>query len=92
MPHNVALDSRRRFLSHAPAILASVAGLRAQSSQPNILFAIADDLSWRGAFPTRGNALQLPALTRVEQEGVTFTNSYCASPSCTPWRSPAASR
>jgi uncharacterized sulfatase len=87
MSSNAPSDSRRRFLAQAPALLASVTGLRAQDSRPNILFAIADDLSWRGAFPTRGNALQLSALTRIEQEGVTFTNSYCASPSCTPSRS-----
>lgn len=87
MTSHLPLPSRRHFLSRAPAILSSVAGLSAQTSRPNILFAIADDLSWPGAFATRGNALRMPALRRVEQEGVTFSHSFCASPSCTPSRS-----
>lgn len=72
---------RRRFLQQlAP-------GLLAQSSRPNILFAIADDRSWPGAFATRNNALRLPAIDRVERQGLRFNNSFCASPSCTPSRS-----
>jgi uncharacterized sulfatase len=80
-------ETRRRFLSRAPAVVASVAGARAQNSRPNILFAIADDSSWPGAIPLRGNALRTPAIDRVEREGVRFNNSFCAAPSCTPSRS-----
>jgi uncharacterized sulfatase len=79
--------TRRQLFSRAPAVVASVAGLRAQPSRPNILFAIADDFSWPGAFPTRGNALRTPAFDRVGGEGVAFTHSFCAAPSCTPSRS-----
>lgn len=74
------LHSRRAFL-------ATASSLRAQPSRPNILFAIADDQSWRGAFPTRNNALQLPAADRLAREGLSFTHSFCASPSCSPSRS-----
>ncbi len=82
------MPTRRKFLSQiSPALLSSVTGLRAQNSRPNILFAIADDRSWPGAFETRNNALQLPAINRVEGQGVRFTQSYCGSPSCTPSRS-----
>lgn len=81
------LTTRRGFLSKAPAILGAVAGARAQSSRPNILFAIADDQSWSGAFRMRGKTLSIPANDRVGAEGVRFTNSFCASPSCTPSRS-----
>ena len=59
----------------------------AQSSRPNILFAIADDRSWPGAFAARNNALRLPANDQVERQGVRFNHSFCASPSCTPSRS-----
>jgi len=77
------MTTRRQFLGQ----IAATTGLHAQSSRPNILFAIADDRSWPGAFSTRNNALKLPAVERVEREGVRFENSFCASPSCTPSRS-----
>lgn len=58
-----------------------------QPQRPNVLFAIADDASWRGAFDCRPGVLRTPAMDRVGSEGVRFTNSYCGSPSCTPSRS-----
>jgi len=75
------MKTRRQFLATLPAIAAQA------TSRPNILFAIADDRSWPGAIVTRNNMLRLPAVERVEREGVSFNNSYCASPSCTPSRS-----
>ncbi|MBK5291165.1 MAG: sulfatase [Acidobacteriia bacterium] len=80
-------STRRGFLSKAPAILGAVAGVRAQNSRPNILFAIADDQSWSGALRLGGKTLRTPASDRVGNEGVQFTNSFCAAPSCTPSRS-----
>lgn len=77
------MKSRRSFLAQ----VAATAGLKAQASRPHILFAIADDRSWPGAFATRNGVLRTPAIDRVEREGVRFTNSFCASPSCTPSRS-----
>ena len=55
--------------------------------RPNILLVIADDQSWRdcGAYGSR--AVSTPAFDRIGREGVRFTNSFCASPSCTPSRS-----
>ena len=81
--------TRRSLITGAPAFVASVAGVRAQtSSRPNILFAIADDRSWDGAFRYGGKSvLNTPAIDRVMAEGVTFEHSFCASPSCTPSRS-----
>ncbi len=76
-------QTRRTFLKG----LSACAGLRAQPSRPNILFAIADDLSWPGAFAARNGVLRTPAMDRLATEGVRFTNSFCASPSCTPSRS-----
>jgi len=89
---SLAVTTRRRdiLFRQAPAFLTSVAGLRAQTNtRPNILFAIADDMSWPGAFPIRtgSNALRTPALDRVAKEGLRFDQSYCAAPSCTPSRS-----
>lgn len=79
--------SRRRLMACAPGILGYAAARQIRSSRPNILFAIADDRSWDGAFRYRGSALRMPAIERVEREGLKFTHSFCAAPSCTPSRS-----
>lgn len=84
--------TRRNFLG---ASVAGVSALAAGCSRnqkdapkvPNILFVIADDWSYphAGAYGDRG--VKTPAFDRVAREGVLFTNSFCASPSCTPSRS-----
>ena len=68
--------SRRDILAGAAGGLASACRL---SSRPNILLAVADDQSW---LPEK-----TPVFSRIAREGVQFTNSFCASPSCTPSRS-----
>ncbi|MSU23443.1 MAG: hypothetical protein EXS32_06410 [Opitutus sp.] len=55
--------------------------------QPNILFAISDDQSWLHTSISGDRNVQTPAFDRVAREGVLFTHSFCASPSCTPSRS-----
>jgi len=81
------LQTRRDFLLVAPAVMGACARARRRDSRPNILFAIADDQSWPGAVSPGEGALRTPALDRVAREGVVFTHSFCASPSCTPSRS-----
>ncbi len=65
---------------------AACATARASEAPPNILFAIADDLSWRhlGAYGCR--AVSTPAFDRVAREGVLFRNAFCAAPQCSPDR------
>ena len=55
-------------------------------ARPNILFAIADDWSFphAGAYGDKG--VKTPTFDRLAREGVLFTHSFCASPSCTPSR------
>jgi N-sulfoglucosamine sulfohydrolase len=82
--------TRRDLLSGALAPLAlGACGSRRSSSskRPNILFALADDQSWPHAGAYRDKAARTPAFDRIAGEGVLFTNSFCASPSCTPSRS-----
>jgi uncharacterized sulfatase len=55
--------------------------------RPNILFVVADDQSWRGTSASGSRAVSTPVFDRIAREGVRFTNSFCASPSCTPSRS-----
>ncbi|MCC6262567.1 MAG: sulfatase [Bryobacterales bacterium] len=72
----------------ASAFAAGCSGNRQEAPKsPNILFVIADDWSYphAGAYGDKG--VRTPAFDRVAREGVLFTNSFCASPSCTPSRS-----
>lgn len=78
--------SRREFALGAACAPASLQGQA--KKRPNILFATADDRSWNGAFRYRGaNTLRIPAIDRVEREGLAFEHSFCAAPSCTASRS-----
>lgn len=54
--------------------------------RPNILFVIMDDWSWPHAGAYGDKIVKTPAFDRLAREGVLFTNTYCASPSCTPSR------
>jgi uncharacterized sulfatase len=80
--------SRRSLLRAAPAaaLTACSPGPR-RDSRPNILFAIADDMSYPHAGAYGDAIVRTPGFDRVAREGVLFTRSYCAAPSCTPSRS-----
>ena len=79
--------SRRSLL--AGAALASLAcrSGRNAPSRPNILFAFADDQSWPHTGADGDTIVKTPAFDRVAREGVRFTRSWSACPSCTPSRS-----
>jgi uncharacterized sulfatase len=81
-----ATASRRRLLAAAPAILTACVRPR-PATRPNILFAIADDQSFPHAGAYGDTLARTPAFDRIAREGVLFTRSFCASPSCTPSRS-----
>src|SRR5436190_22469695 len=68
----------------APIALAAGGCSTAKRSRPNILLVVADDQSWIDA---GAKHLATPAFDRIAREGARFTNSFCASPSCTPSRS-----
>ncbi|MCZ6473029.1 MAG: gamma-glutamyltransferase, partial [SAR324 cluster bacterium] len=59
----------------------------AAARRPNILFAISDDQSFPHAGVYGDPNVSTPAFDRVAREGVLFTHSYTAAPSCTPSRS-----
>jgi len=58
-----------------------------ESGKPNILFAIADDASWKhfGAYGCQWIAT--PALDRIAREGILFTRAYTPNAKCAPSRS-----
>ena len=55
--------------------------------RPNILFAFADDQSWLHTSAFGDKIVKTPAFDKVANEGVLFTHSFSACPSCTPSRS-----
>jgi len=50
--------------------------------RPNILFAIADDMSWVHNSFSGYKAVQTPAIDYLAQNGAWFNNAYCSAPSC----------
>ena len=67
--------------------LAAAAGCGRANRRPNILFAISDDQSYPHASVLGDPVVRTPAFDRIAREGVLFTQSYTACPSCTPSRS-----
>jgi len=66
-----------------------------QAAPPNILFLLADDLAWSGTgvamhpeLPetSRNGFVDTPALARLAEEGVRFSDAYSPAPICTPTR------
>ena len=73
--------SRRTFLAQS-----SSAAFAQPAARPNILFCIADDWSHGHAGAYGDRCVSTPTFDRVAKEGVLFTHSFCAAPSCTPSR------
>jgi arylsulfatase A-like enzyme len=71
---------RRSFFATALGALAQPA------KRPNILFAIADDWSYRHASHFGVPWLKTPNIDRIAREGVTFTNCFTSNPKCSPCR------
>ncbi|MBI5282195.1 MAG: sulfatase [Candidatus Solibacter usitatus] len=85
---SAALTRRQALQSSLGPLVLGAAGCgRRPPTRPNILFAIADDMSWAHAGAYGDRLARTPVFDRVAGEGVLFRNSFCASPSCTPSRS-----
>ena len=63
--------------------------LKAQeiTKRPNILFAIADDASWKYFEAYGGKWIKTPAFNRVAKNGILFSNCYTPNAKCAPSRS-----
>jgi uncharacterized sulfatase len=77
-----------KYLLVAAALLCTAtACAEVQQARPNILFIISDDQSWPHASIYGDPVVQTPAIDRIAEEGVLFTHSFTATPSCTGSRS-----
>jgi arylsulfatase A len=61
------------------------ATVRAQPRSPNVIVILCDDLGY-GDLGCYGSNIATPNLDRMAQEGMRFTQSYSASPVCSPSR------
>ncbi len=82
--------SRRQLLTAAAgsAAFSACSGQRtAKDSRPNVLLVIADDQSHAHTSMNGSRVVSTPNFDRIAREGVWFTHSFTACPSCTPSRS-----
>jgi len=58
-----------------------------QTSQPNIIFILADDLGYSDVgYMGKKAGVNTPNIDRLAKNGIVFTNAYAASPVCSPTR------
>src|SRR5499425_630705 len=84
--------SRRRFVQTTAASSLAFAGIgcgrhaRAQSTKPNIVFILADDLGYADVSCYGQRDYTTPNIDRLAAEGLKFTQAYSNSPDCSATR------
>jgi arylsulfatase len=76
---------RRSFLKTAAGALCAGLSANAQSSRPNIVFILADDMGF-GDLGCYGSSIPTPNLDGVAADGIRFNYFYSASAVCSPSR------
>ncbi len=61
-------------------------GCASESSQPNIIYILADDLGYRELGSYGQEIIQTPRLDQLAEQGMRFTQHYSGSPVCAPSR------
>jgi uncharacterized sulfatase len=61
-------------------------GANPRSSQPNVVFILADDLGWKQTSAYGSNYYRTPNIDKLASEGIRFTNAYSAAAICSPTR------
>lgn len=67
-------------------LAASSLTVLAQGSQPNIVFFLADDVTYNVLGCYGGQDAQTPNIDKLADEGMRFTRAYCAIATCAPFR------
>lgn len=80
--------SRRQFLAATIAAsgIVSSRSYAQESSKPNFVFILADDLGWTDLACYGSSFYDTPNLDRLAASGMRFTNAYAACPVCSPTR------
>lgn len=58
----------------------------AETSKPNIVFILIDDLGWMDLACQGNKLVETPNIDRFAKEGIRFTDAYAAAPVCSPTR------
>jgi len=74
----------KRILHLLAASLLATTGRAAD--RPNILIAIADDMSWAHTSAAGCKGVRTPNIERLAKSGVMFRNGFCGAPGCSPSR------
>ena len=81
-----------RHNTHFPKLILAITSLCvaimpvSAAQKPNILFCLADDMSWLHTSIDGDPAIKTPNFDKLAKAGVRFQHAYCSSPSCTPSR------
>ncbi|HEY2412341.1 MAG TPA: sulfatase [Pirellulaceae bacterium] len=75
----------RRFLFFVLGLCLSVSAL-AQSTRPNIVFVLVDDMGYADLGCMGAKDIKTPNIDRLAKEGLKFTDFYANAPVCTPTR------
>ena len=67
-------------------LLASTAGLLAESRKPNIILIFVDDLGWKDTACYGNDFFETPHIDQLANDGVRFTDFYAAGAVCSPTR------
>lgn len=81
------LSNLRSFVLVVSSILIfSCQSQRETEQPPNIVFIIADDVSWSDIGPYGNNNIKTPQLNGLAKDGMLFTEAYLTTSSCSPSR------
>jgi arylsulfatase A-like enzyme len=75
-----------RILSAAALLLSLCYFSDAQTSRPNIVVIVADDMGYADTGPYGGKDIPTPSLDALARDGVRFTDAYVSGPYCSPTR------
>src|SRR4051794_4186318 len=65
----------------------SLTTMPAFAKPPHLLLFIADDFSWHDSTPYGATDVRTPNIQHLADQGLTFTQAFAPSPTCTPSRS-----
>lgn len=80
------LSKKPFFYSLLIALSCAYACAAADLKRPNILLAIADDVSWQDFGCYGSTFVETPTFDSLAEAGVQFNNAFCSAPGCSPSR------
>ena len=75
-----------KYLAFVPAALAYANGNAAKNTKPNIIFILADDMSYRDLSCYGQKRYKTPNIDELAARGIRFTEAYAAAPESAPSR------